>query len=80
MRPHILAHALTLHRRLIVHGQRLAAFVVPEEGTAPSAEELRQAVKAELAGFKVPRDITFVDSVPRNQTGKVDRLKLVPRS
>ncbi|MGP3915834.1 AMP-binding protein [Nonomuraea sp. 10N515B] len=62
------------------YGQRLAAFVVPEEGAALSAEELRQAVKAELAGYKVPRDITFVDSVPRNLTGKVDRLKLVSRA
>jgi fatty-acyl-CoA synthase len=60
------------------YGQRLAAFVVAEEGAAPSADELRQAVKAELAGFKAPRDITFVDSVPRNQTGKVDRFKLIP--
>ncbi|MFI7708530.1 AMP-binding protein [Nonomuraea sp. NPDC049480] len=58
------------------YGQRLAAYVVPEEGAAPSADELRRAVKAELAGFKVPRDIEFVASVPRNQTGKVDRLRL----
>ncbi|TMR88427.1 AMP-binding protein [Nonomuraea basaltis] len=61
------------------YGQRLAAYVVPEEGAAPSADELRRAVKAELAGFKVPRDIEFVASVPRNQTGKVDRRKLAPR-
>ncbi|MFG1709599.1 AMP-binding protein [Nonomuraea sp. M3C6] len=59
------------------YGQRLAAYVVPEEGATLSAEELRQAVKGELAGFKVPRDVEFVPSVPRNQTGKVDRIKLV---
>jgi acyl-CoA synthetase (AMP-forming)/AMP-acid ligase II len=61
------------------YGQRLAAYVVPEEGATLSADALRQAVKVELAGFKVPRDIEFVASVPRNQTGKVDRLKLTPR-
>ncbi|WP_406675235.1 AMP-binding protein [Nonomuraea sp. N2-4H] len=58
-------------------GQRLAAYVVPEDGVELSADELRQAVKEELAGFKVPRDVVFVREVPRNQTGKVDRARLV---
>ncbi|MEU4232291.1 AMP-binding protein [Nonomuraea sp. NPDC026600] len=58
------------------YGQRLAAYVVREPGARLSAGELKQAVKAELGGYKVPRDIEFVTAVPRNQTGKVDRRKL----
>ncbi|HEX4813359.1 MAG TPA: hypothetical protein VFV66_11465, partial [Nonomuraea sp.] len=61
------------------YGQRLAAYVVPAEGASLSPDQLRQAVRTELAAYKVPRDITFVPSVPRNQTGKVDRLKLTSR-
>ncbi|MFD1541239.1 AMP-binding protein [Nonomuraea guangzhouensis] len=58
------------------YGQRLAAYVVREPGARLSADELKQAVKAELGGYKVPRDIEFVPAVPRNQTGKVDRREL----
>ncbi|UBU18141.1 AMP-binding protein [Nonomuraea gerenzanensis] len=59
------------------YGQRLAAYVVAADGARLSAEELRRAVKESLAGFKVPRDVEFVPSVPRNPTGKVDRDRLV---
>lgn len=56
-------------------GQRLKAFVVA--GTdAPSEEEIKDRVKSQLAGFKVPRDIQFVDSLPRNATGKVLKRQL----
>ncbi|MEW9551094.1 AMP-binding protein [Nonomuraea sp. NPDC050783] len=62
------------------YGQRLAAYVVAEEGARPSAEELKKAVRSELAGFKVPREVVFVASVPRNQTGKVDRFRLAEQT
>jgi fatty-acyl-CoA synthase len=52
-------------------GQRLKAFVVREPGTSVTADELRDYVKENLARFKVPRDIDFVDELPRNATGKV---------
>jgi fatty-acyl-CoA synthase len=58
------------------YGQRLAAYVVAAPGVTLSADDLKQVVKEELAGYKVPRDIAFVSSVPRNQTGKVDRARL----
>ncbi|WP_219461831.1 AMP-binding protein [Nonomuraea rhizosphaerae] len=58
------------------YGQRLAAYVVPEPGVTLSPDEIRQAVKTELAGFKAPRDVEFIESVPRNQAGKVDRARL----
>jgi fatty-acyl-CoA synthase len=37
-------------------------------------------VKANLARFKVPRDVIFVDALPRNATGKVVKRELAERS
>ena len=56
-------------------GQRLRAFVVPA-GSKPSEDELKAYVKKNLAGFKVPRDIWFLDELPRNATGKVLKREL----
>ncbi|HYG93888.1 MAG TPA: AMP-binding protein [Nocardioides sp.] len=53
------------------YGQRLAAFVVPTEPEAVTAEAVKAHVKTELAGFKVPRDVVFLDELPRNASGKV---------
>ncbi len=52
-------------------GQRLAAFVVKQPSTSLTAEEVRGYVRDHLARYKVPRDITFLDALPRNATGKV---------
>jgi fatty-acyl-CoA synthase len=57
-------------------GQRLKAFVVPADGATPDADELREHVRANLARYKVPRDVVFLDELPRNPTGKVVRDKL----
>jgi len=57
-------------------GQRLKAFVVKAEGAGLDADELRDYVKANLARYKVPRDVEFLDELPRNATGKVLRTKL----
>ncbi|MCA2188890.1 AMP-binding protein [Nonomuraea cavernae] len=58
------------------YGQRLAAYVVSSPDATPSVDELKRAVRGELAGYKVPRDVVFVPAVPRNPTGKVDRARL----
>jgi fatty-acyl-CoA synthase len=57
-------------------GQRLKAFVVLRDGREASADELREHVKANLARHKVPRDVEFVDLLPRNATGKLLRDQL----
>jgi fatty-acyl-CoA synthase len=57
-------------------GQRLKAFVVPRAGGAASADELKAYVKANLARYKVPREIVFVAALPRNATGKLLRAQL----
>lgn len=56
------------------YGQRLRAFVV-RTGEV-SEDDLREHVKAHLARFKVPREIVFVDELPRNATGKVLKREL----
>jgi acyl-CoA synthetase (AMP-forming)/AMP-acid ligase II len=60
-------------------GQRLKAFVVKEEGAEVSEEDLKGHVKANLAGYKVPREIVFVEELPRNATGKVLKRELAER-
>jgi acyl-CoA synthetase (AMP-forming)/AMP-acid ligase II len=57
-------------------GQRLRAFVVKEDGAGVSENELKDHVKANLARYKVPREIVFVDELPRNATGKVLKREL----
>ncbi|MDQ6606303.1 MAG: hypothetical protein M3Z06_07125 [Actinomycetota bacterium] len=57
-------------------GQRLAAFVVRKPGLALSEDELREFVKGNLARYKVPRDVRFLDELPRNPTGKVLKRRL----
>ena len=60
-------------------GQRLRAFVVKAEGEDASEDELKDYVKANLARYKVPREIVFVDELPRNATGKVLKRELAER-
>jgi acyl-CoA synthetase (AMP-forming)/AMP-acid ligase II len=57
-------------------GQRLKAVVVKRKGKQVSEKELKDYVKSNLAGYKVPRDIEFVDGLPRTATGKVLKREL----
>ena len=53
-------------------GQRVAAVVQPREGTHPEPETLIEHARTELAGYKVPRSVWFVDKIQRTITGKAD--------
>jgi acyl-CoA synthetase (AMP-forming)/AMP-acid ligase II len=57
-------------------GQRLKAFVVAREGAALTEETVKEYVKHNLARFKVPREVVFLDELPRNATGKVLKREL----
>jgi acyl-coenzyme A synthetase/AMP-(fatty) acid ligase len=59
-------------------GQRFAAYVVPRPGAAISPSAVRDYVHAHLPRFAVPRDVIFVNTLPRNATGKVMRRNLLP--
>ncbi len=52
------------------YGKRLKAFVVRRDESC-SEDDLKQWVKDNLARYKVPREIVFLDELPRNATGKV---------
>jgi acyl-CoA synthetase (AMP-forming)/AMP-acid ligase II len=60
-------------------GQRLVAFVVPKRNTSVTPEALSEHVQANLANYKVPRKITFLDELPRTSTGKIVRRELQAR-
>ncbi len=60
-------------------GQRLAAMIVPLGGAELSEDELKSFVRERLARYKVPREITFVEQLPRTSTGKLQRRKLSER-
>ena len=55
------------------------AFIVLKDGVTPSAskeEELKQFTKQQLAHYKYPRIIEFIDELPKTATGKIQRFKL----
>jgi fatty-acyl-CoA synthase len=61
-------------------GQRLAAFVVLTADSSATPEALKQHVRENLANYKVPRDITILDRLPRGSTGKIGRRELQERA
>ena len=58
-------------------GERIVAFVVTANGdSAPAADELIEHVASQLAPHKRPREVRFVDSLPRNAMGKIKKKRL----
>jgi acyl-CoA synthetase (AMP-forming)/AMP-acid ligase II len=57
-------------------GQRLKAVVVKRDGGQLDEDDVKQYVKKHLARYKVPRDVEFIDELPRNATGKVLKREL----
>ncbi|HVD37931.1 MAG TPA: acyl-CoA synthetase, partial [Solirubrobacterales bacterium] len=60
-------------------GQRLKAFVVVRSGIEVGEADLAAHVKANLAAYKTPREIEFLEELPRNATGKVLKRDLKAR-
>ena len=54
-------------------------FVVLNDGGSATPEGLKQNVRENLANYKVPREITILDELPRNSTGKIVRRELQER-
>ncbi|GGK45126.1 acyl-CoA synthetase [Nocardia camponoti] len=59
------------------YGKRLRAVVVPGPESARDAREIKEFVRENLARYKVPREVIFVDELPRNATGKLLRKPLI---
>ena len=59
------------------YGQEILAFVVLKDGHAGARDDLLAFCAEHLGRFKTPKDICFIDSLPRGPSGKVQRLKLL---
>ena len=57
-------------------GARLKAFVVKAEGASLDEDSIKSYVKEHLARYKVPREVVFLDELPRNPTGKILKREL----
>jgi len=57
-------------------GQRLKAFVVLKRGATLGEDAVKAYVKQALASYKVPREVAFIEALPRNATGKILRREL----
>ncbi len=58
------------------YGKRLRAYVVRARGADLDEQTLKDHVKGNLARYKVPREIVFIDELPRNPAGKVVKRAL----
>ena len=61
-------------------GQRLRSFIVLRPGASLTERDVKEYVRNRLARFKIPRDVLFVDALPRNAGGKVLKRLLNNRS
>lgn len=57
-------------------GQVVVAYTVLRDGSRVSEDDLRTFMKAELAPHKCPRSFVFLPSLPRTDTGKLQRFRL----
>lgn len=57
-------------------GHRLRAFVVKADGASIGEDDIKGYVKEHLARYKVPREVIFLDELPRNPTGKILKREL----
>jgi long-chain acyl-CoA synthetase len=58
-------------------GEEVAAAVALKPGAAVTAEELRDYVKSQVAAYKYPRHVWFVDALPKGPTGKIQKRDIV---
>jgi fatty-acyl-CoA synthase len=85
--PHEIEELLQLHPDVLEvaavgvpdekFGQRLKVFVVRREGAELSQEQVVEYVRDNLARYKAPREVVFLDELPRNPTGKVLKRELI---
>jgi acyl-CoA synthetase (AMP-forming)/AMP-acid ligase II len=60
-------------------GQAVTAFVVPRPGALLEAVEVMGFCRGQIAGYKIPKRVVFLDELPRNALGKVLRAELRAR-
>jgi long-chain acyl-CoA synthetase len=60
------------------YGEEVGAAVALKEGAEVSAEKLREFVKEQVAAYKYPRRIWFVEDLPKGPTGKILKREIEP--
>jgi long-chain acyl-CoA synthetase len=58
------------------YGERLCAYIELEPGSQLSAKDVQAYLVSRLANFKVPKDIKFIDLLPREASGKIFKRKI----
>jgi acyl-CoA synthetase (AMP-forming)/AMP-acid ligase II len=58
-------------------GQRVKAAIVLEGSAELSAEDVTEYVESRIAGYKKPREVVFMDALPKGPTGKIEKAELV---
>ena len=57
-------------------GEEVAAFIIPREGAALTEDDVRDHCRGQIARFKIPAFVAFVDQFPLTASGKVQKYKL----
>ena len=57
-------------------GERLCACIEPDTGAALTPKDVQDYLRKRLANFKVPKDINFLEALPREASGKIFKRKL----
>ena len=57
-------------------GERPKAFVILRPGRSATEEEILEHVRGKIARYKAPRDVDFVDALPKTSTGKIQKFEL----
>jgi fatty-acyl-CoA synthase len=57
-------------------GEELAAFIIPKDGTALTEEDVSDYCRGQIARFKIPAFVSFVEQFPLTASGKVQKYKL----
>ncbi len=58
------------------YGEELCAWIIPKAGTEPTADDIRAFCQGQIAHYKIPRHIRFVQTFPLTITGKVQKFKI----
>ena len=58
------------------YGEELCAWIIAKPGQSVTEEDIRAFCKGQIAHYKVPRYIRFVDAFPMTVTGKIQKFKI----
>jgi fatty-acyl-CoA synthase len=58
------------------YGEQLMAWIVPREGASLTDEDVREFCRGQIAHYKIPKYVKFVDGFPMTVTGKVQKFKM----